>query len=119
MTRRTGFLLLGIGLLTFCLCAALVGYRILSHRKGSGPVVVLPKPSPPPAEAPAPGPISTIIDLPGDPVLVRRSTSVAPRSLGVALPAILAANAPRVESVAYYVNAPLVSTTGGFMGKFP
>jgi len=119
MTRRTGFLLLGIGLLTFCLCAALVGYRVLSSRKAPAPAVVLPKPGPPPGEAPAPGPISTIIDLPGDPVLVRRSTSVAPRSLGVALPAVLAANAPRVESVAYYVNAPLVPTIGGFMGKFP
>jgi murein DD-endopeptidase MepM/ murein hydrolase activator NlpD len=119
MTRRTGFLLLGIGLLTFCLCAVLVGYRVISHRKASGPAVVFRQPGPPAGEAPAPGPISTIIDLPGDPVLVRRSTSVAPRSLGVALPASLAANAPRVESVAYFVNAPLVSTTGGFMGKFP
>src|SRR5438270_6640267 len=107
MTQRTGFLLLGIGLLIFCLCAALVGYRVISHRKASGPAVVIPQPGPRPGEAPAPGPISTIIDLPGDPVLVRRSTSNAPRSLGVALPVSLAANAPRIESIAYYVNAPL------------
>jgi murein DD-endopeptidase MepM/ murein hydrolase activator NlpD len=119
MTRRTGFLLLTVGLVTFCLCAALVGYRLTSHRKAPGPAIVLPQPAPAPGEAPSPGPISTIIDLPGDPVLVRRSTSVAPRSLGVALPVSLAANSPKVESVAYFVNAPLVSTAGGFMGKFP
>jgi murein DD-endopeptidase MepM/ murein hydrolase activator NlpD len=63
--------------------------------------------------------VSTIIDLPGDPVLVRRGASLAPRSLGVALPASLDANAPKVESVAFFINAPLVSTDGGFMAKFP
>src|ERR1700730_8708428 len=118
MTRRTGFLLLTVGLATFCLCAALVGYRLISHRKALGPAIVVP-PLSLPGEAPTPAPISTIIDLPGDPVLVRRSTSVAPRSLGVALPVSLAANSPKVESVAYFVNAPLVSTAGGFMGKSP
>ena len=57
-------------------------------------------------------PISTIIDLPGDPVLVRRETIVAPKPLGVALPISLASNT-KVESVAFFVSGPLTPPEGG------
>ena len=52
-------------------------------------------------------------------MLVHRGATVAPHSLRVALPIALAANAPKVESSAFFLNSPLVSSDGGFMGKFP
>jgi murein DD-endopeptidase MepM/ murein hydrolase activator NlpD len=119
MTRRNMFLLLAIGAAIICLCAGLVGYRFIWRRPAPNPVVVSTQPEAPEAGAPpATGPISTIIDLPGDPVLVRRGVTVAPRSLRVTLPIALAANAPKVESAAFFVSAQLVSSDGGFMGKF-
>src|ERR1700688_496736 len=104
MTRRTGFLLLTVGVIVFCCCAGLVGYRLLSRRQAPSPAIVTPQPDAPEGAAtPAPGPISTIIDLPADPVLVRRGVSVAPRTLSVALPASVGANSPKIESVAFFV----------------
>jgi murein DD-endopeptidase MepM/ murein hydrolase activator NlpD len=123
MTRRSGLILLGIAIAVFCCCAVLVAYRVISHRPNAPvppPVVVTVEPETPevPAQAVA-GRVSTIIDLPGDPVLVHRGATVAPRPLRVALPISLAANAPKVESAAFFVSGPLVSSDGGFMGKFP
>ena len=119
MTRRRGFMLLAIAVAVFLCCAGLVGYRLLSRRPAPAPAIVSAGPQAPEAAPPAAGPISTIIDLPGDPVLVRRGAAVAPRSLGVALPASLAAAAPKIESPAFFVSGPLASSDGGFMGKFP
>ncbi len=119
MTRRSGFTLLAIAVAVFFCCAGLIGYRLLLRRPASAPVVVSAGPQAPEAAPAAAGPRSTMIDLPGDPVLVRRGATVAPRSLSVALPAILAAAAPKVESTAFFVSGPLVSSDGGFMGKFP
>ena len=116
-------ILLGIAIAVFCCCAALVAYRVISRRQNAPvppPVVVTGEPETPEvAPPPAAGRVSTIIDLPGDPVLVHRGATVAPRPLRVALPISLAANAPKVESAAFFVSGPLVSSDGGFMGKFP
>src|SRR5579863_6641640 len=116
MTRRGGLTLLAIAVAVFFCCAGLVGYRLLSRRPAPAPPPVVvaepPRPEAPPVAA---GPISTMIDLPGDPVLVHRGATVAPRSLSVALPATLAASAPKVESAAFFVAGPLVSSDGGFM----
>jgi murein DD-endopeptidase MepM/ murein hydrolase activator NlpD len=119
MTRRSGFTLLAVAVAIFMCCAALVGYRLLWRRPAPATAVVAGGPQAPEAAPPAAGPVSTIIDLPGDPVLVRRGATVAPKSLGVALPASLAAAAPKIDSAAFFVNGPLVSSDGGFMGKFP
>ena len=120
MTRRSGFWLLGIAIVIFCCCASLIAYRFILRAPQPTPVAVPTNPEAPEVNpAPAAGPISTIIDLPGDPVLVRRGATVAPRSTRVALPISLAPNAPKVESTAFFVNTPLVSSDGGFMGKFP
>jgi murein DD-endopeptidase MepM/ murein hydrolase activator NlpD len=121
MTRRGGLTLLATAVAVFFCCAGLVGYRLLFHRPASAPapVVVAPEPQAPEAAPVAAGPTSTMIDLPGDPVLVHRGATVAPRSLGVALPATLGASAPKIESAAFFVSGPLVSSDGGFMGKFP
>ena len=120
MTRRGGLTLLAIAVAVFFCCAGLVGYRLLFRRPTPAPASVVVAEPPTPEAAPvAIGPISTMIDLPGDPVLVHRGATVAPRSLSVALPATLAASAPKVESAAFFVAGPLVSSDGGFMGKFP
>jgi murein DD-endopeptidase MepM/ murein hydrolase activator NlpD len=123
MTRRRGFTLLAVAIAVFFGCAALVGYRLLSRRPVQAPAPgagapAIPQAAAPEAVAPQAGPVSTMIDLPGDPVLVRRGATVAPHALSVALPASLAAAAPKVQSAAFFVSGPLVSSDGGFMGKF-
>ena len=61
-----------------------------------------------------------MIDLPGDPVLVQRGVVIAPRELPkIAVPVKVAAAAPRIEGVGYFIRTQLVSTDGGYMGKFP
>jgi murein DD-endopeptidase MepM/ murein hydrolase activator NlpD len=114
MTRRTGLIFLSASLLVALCCAALIVLKLGSLRK------VAPPPVAPPSVAPtAPiAPISTIIDLPGDPVLVRRGARTAPRTLHVTLPIALTSNAAKFDGTAYFVATSLVSTDGGFMGKF-
>ena len=122
MTRRSGLTLLAIAVAVFFCCAGLVGYRLLARRPAPAPApapIAAVEPAAPVAAPPAAGPISTMIDLPGDPVLVHRGATVAPRALGVALPATLTAGAPKTDSAAFFVSGPLVSSDGGFMGKFP
>lgn len=121
MTRRGGILALAASLAIFCLCASLVGWRLLAHRPaiGPAPTQVAPEPATAGPKAPPPARLSTIIDLPGDPVLVRRGAVLAPKELRLAVPMKLDANAPKPEAPAYYVSATLVSTDGGYMGKFP
>jgi murein DD-endopeptidase MepM/ murein hydrolase activator NlpD len=116
MKRRNVYALLAIGAAIACGCAAIVGYRLTYRPRAP---IAVGEPARPEAAAPAPYAISTIIDLPGDPVLVRRGATVAPKSLRVALPTTLAPNAPKVESTVFFISAPLVTSDGGFMGKFP
>ncbi|MGO9769240.1 MAG: hypothetical protein ACLPSW_06730, partial [Roseiarcus sp.] len=121
MTRRGGTLALAASLAIFCLCAALVGWRVVRHRSAPAPAPAkIAEPSAPASARPPPvAKLSTIIDLPGDPVLVQRGAVSAPKELRLAVPARLVANAPRLEGEAYYVSSTLVSTNGGYMGKFP
>jgi murein DD-endopeptidase MepM/ murein hydrolase activator NlpD len=121
MTRRGGTLALAASLAVFCLCAGLVGWRLLAQRPATGPepTKVPSAPASAAAKASPAAKLSTIIDLPGDPVLVRRGAVSAPKELRLAVPSKLAANAPKLEAPAYYVSATLVSTDGGYMGKFP
>ena len=62
--------------------------------------------------------LSTIIDLRGDPVLLRRVAQRAPRALTVAAPVRLVPAAPRTEIEAFYLNETLTPASGGFLGKF-
>jgi murein DD-endopeptidase MepM/ murein hydrolase activator NlpD len=62
--------------------------------------------------------LSTIIDLPGDPALVRRAALKAPRQLTIAAPISIAAGAPQSETEALYVSEPLAPPGGGYLGKF-
>jgi murein DD-endopeptidase MepM/ murein hydrolase activator NlpD len=119
MTRRTGFALLGAAIAFFLGCAALIAWRLLPPRAAriAAPEAPPAESAPPPTKAVVAKP-STIIDLPGDPVLVHRGATLAPRTLQLAAPAFLTANAPKVDLPAFYVSAPLVSSDGGFMGKF-
>jgi len=119
MTRQGGRLLLITASVIAVLCAGAVSFRLFVRRAPappSAPVVVQSPVAVPQAQ---PAPISTIIDLPGDPVLVRRGAAVAPHAIHVDLPISLAPNAPKFSGDAYFVASPLVSTDGGFMGRFP
>ena len=62
--------------------------------------------------------LSTIIDLPGDPVLVRRGAVEPPKDALVSVPAKLGQEAPKTPGKAFFVNSTLLPTTGGYMGKF-
>jgi murein DD-endopeptidase MepM/ murein hydrolase activator NlpD len=121
MTRRGGILALAASLAISCLCASLVGWRLLAHRPATeaASTKVASEAASAPAKPPPAAKLSTIIDLPGDPVLARRGAVSTPRELRLAVPVRLAANAPKLEAPAYYVSAALVSTDGGYMGKFP
>ncbi|HEY1886453.1 MAG TPA: M23 family metallopeptidase, partial [Roseiarcus sp.] len=85
-----------------------------------------PRPAPPAPVAPIPvveGPehgirLSTIIDLPGDPVLVRRGPVLAPKDALISVPAKLGQDTPKTPAKALFVNSTLASTIGGYMGKF-
>ena len=119
MTRRTGFVLLGAAVLFFLACAALVVWRLAPAR---APKIATPANPPVVTAAPEARPVvvkaSPIIDLPGDPVLVHRGATLAPRALQVIAPGVLAASASKTEIAAFFVSTPLISTDG-FMGKFP
>ena len=118
MTRSTGFVLLGAAILFFVACAALIVWRLAPTRPAK---VVAPAIPPVETAAPEAKPItkaSPIIDLPGDPVLVHRGATLAPRALQLIAPGVLTATAPKAEVAAFFVSTPLISTDG-FMGKFP
>jgi murein DD-endopeptidase MepM/ murein hydrolase activator NlpD len=120
MTHRNGrWFLIAAFAFAGC-CAALVSFRLLLRPTRTPPPVVVETPAEPAEQpsAPAASAASTIIDLPGDPVLVRRGATVAPRSLHVDLPIALAPNAPKFDGTAFFVSTKMVSTDGGFMGKF-
>jgi murein DD-endopeptidase MepM/ murein hydrolase activator NlpD len=120
MTRRAGNLALAISLVILFLCASLVGWRLLVRRAPQPPPVASGQNSPgvPPGRW-SPSKISTIIDLPGDPVLVRRGPVSAPKELFIGVPAKVDQDQPKAPVKAFFVNSTLVSTTGEYMGKFP
>jgi murein DD-endopeptidase MepM/ murein hydrolase activator NlpD len=112
------FLLFGAVVLALTAAsAAFVVWRFTVQRpklqEKLAPIPVAPAPQPLPAGRP-----STIIDLPGDPALIRRPASKAPRSLALSVPVALAADAPRPETEAFYVREPLTPASGGYLGKF-
>ena len=128
MTRRGGVLALFASLAVFAICASLVAWRVAGERPKAIAPPPISAPRPPPAmvaeeaaaaKAVGMGKLSTIIDLPGDPVLVARAVAAAPRELNLVAPARLAPAAPKPEIPAYFVGATLLSTDGGYMGKFP
>ena len=94
MSRRGGAAGLAISIAIACLCAGLIAWRLMATR---------PHPPAPPPVAPIPvveGPepgirLSTIIDLPGDPVLVRRGAVQAPKDALISVPAKLGQEAPK------------------------
>jgi murein DD-endopeptidase MepM/ murein hydrolase activator NlpD len=77
------------------------------------PIAVSPAPQPTPTAR-----LSTIIDLPGDPALVRRAALKAPRPLTIAAPVLVTPGAPQSEAEAFYVSEPLAPPGGGYLGKF-
>ena len=117
MSRGGGVAGLAAAVLIACLCAGLIAWRFAATR---------PRPPAPVPTAPIPVVeglehgirLSTIIDLPGDPVLVRRGPVLAPKDALISVPAKLGQEAPKTPAKAFFVNSTLVSTTGGYMGKF-
>ena len=113
MSRRGGVVGLAASILIACVCAALIAWRLTPPRPQPTP------PAPVPVAAPEPSVrLSTIIDLPGDPVLVRRGAVLAPKDALISIPARLGQQAPQTPAKAFFVNSTLVSSTGGYMGKF-
>jgi murein DD-endopeptidase MepM/ murein hydrolase activator NlpD len=116
MSRRGGVVGLALSILIACFCAGLVAWRLAPpkpHVPPAAPVVRSPVASPEPSVR-----LSTIIDLPGDPVLVRRGAILAPKDALISVPARLGQPAPQTPAKAFFVNSTLVSSTGGYMGKF-
>ena len=117
MFRTLGLVLAMLALLAMS-AALVVVWRLSATRLK--PQAAAPKPfavAPAPQPTPAPR-LSTIIDLPGDPALVRRAAQKAPRPLTLAVPATLSPGAPKAEAEAFYVNEPLTPASGGYLGKF-
>jgi murein DD-endopeptidase MepM/ murein hydrolase activator NlpD len=117
MSRRGGVVGLAASILIACACAGLVAWRLAPPRPHT-PAPPAPIPPSPVAAPEPPVRLSTIIDLPGDPVLVRRGAVLAPKDALIAVPARLGQQAPQTPAKAFFVNSTLVSSTGGYMGKF-
>ena len=117
MSRRGGVAGPAAAVLIVCLSAGLIAWRLAATRpRPPAPVAIPPIPV---VEGPERGiRLSTIIDLPGDPVLVRRGAVEAPRDALISVPAKLGQETPKTPAKAFFVNSTLVSTTGGYMGKF-
>ena len=116
MSRRGGVVGLAVSVLIACICAGLVAWRLTPPRPQALPPATV---APGRVAAPeSPIRLSTIIDLPGDPVLVRRGAVLAPKDALISVPAKLGQEAPNTPAKAFFVNSTLVSTTGGYMGKF-
>ena len=126
MKRRAGYIAFGASLALACLCAGLIVWRV-ALRPAAPPTPVTATVDETPA-APKAAPttkISSIIDLPGDPVLVQRGLVAAPKDLLIAVPARLTPDAVKpgapgyAVKQAYFVNSTLASSSGGYMGRFP
>jgi murein DD-endopeptidase MepM/ murein hydrolase activator NlpD len=118
VTRTKGYAALAISIIIAGLCAGLIVLRLQTTRSR------LPLPqveakretegTPKPPTRP-----STIIDLPGDPVLVRRGqVATPPKDVLIAVPAKLGQDAPKIVAKAHFLNSTLAPTTGGYMGKY-
>jgi Peptidase family M23 len=118
VTRRGGYAALGASVLIACLCAGLIAWRLAGLQPSRPPPAAV-GPAKPVAASRPPAKISPIIDAPGEPVLVRRGVVTAPKDVLIAVPAKVSQDAPKLKTAAYFVNSTLVSTTGGYMGKFP
>ncbi len=118
MTGRGGYVVLAASILVACLCAGLIAWRLAGSRTSQPPPAEPAKPAEVAANRPA-AKISPIIDAPGEPVLVRRGAVTAPKELLIAVPAKVSQDAPKLKVAAYFVDSALVSTNGGYMGKFP
>jgi murein DD-endopeptidase MepM/ murein hydrolase activator NlpD len=117
MSRRGGVPGLAASIVIACICAGLIGWRLISTRlHPPAPALVVPSPVVQSPELPIR--LSTIIDLPGDPVLVQRGAVLAPKDALVSVPAKLGQQAPQTPAKALFVNSTLISSTGGYMGKF-
>jgi murein DD-endopeptidase MepM/ murein hydrolase activator NlpD len=117
MSRRSGVVGLAAAILIACVCAGLIAWRLTPPRPRAptAPAAVVPSPV---AGPEPPVRLSTIIDLPGDPVLVRRGAVLTPKDALISVPARLGQQAPQMPAKAFFVNSTLVSSTGGYMGKF-
>jgi murein DD-endopeptidase MepM/ murein hydrolase activator NlpD len=117
MIRYLGFVLATLALLAMG-AALLFVWRLSATRTRPQVAAQQPIPvAPAPQLTPAPR-LSTIIDLPGDPALVRRAAQKAPRQLTLAVPATLSPGALKAEEEVFYVNEPLTPASGGYLGKF-
>ena len=123
MSRRAGLIVFLLGAVVLALCAGLIAWRLLRPKSADlkpSAAAAAPTTSTLTSERPvSPLALSTIIDLPGDPVLAPRGSTASPRETRISLPARLGPNAPRIEGATYYVGATLLSADGGYMGKFP
>jgi len=116
MSRRGGVATLAVSIVIACVCAGAIAWQLMLPRhQPLAPPAVTPNPTAAPEPAVR---LSTIIDLPGDPVLVRRGAVPAPRGALISVPTRLGQEAPKVPAKAFFVNSTLLSTTGGYMGKF-
>jgi hypothetical protein len=118
MSGRGGLAGLAVAILIAGVCAGLIAWR-LTPARFRPPAPPVPAPTSPVVIAPElPIRLSTIIDLPGDPVLVQRGAVLAPKDALISVPAKLGQPAPQTPAKALFVNSTLISTTGGYMGKF-
>jgi murein DD-endopeptidase MepM/ murein hydrolase activator NlpD len=117
MSRRGGVVGLIASILVACVCVGLIAWRLTPPRPRA-PTAPAPAVPSPVAGPEAPVRLSTIIDLPGDPVLVRRGAILAPKDALISVPARLGQQTPQTPAKAFFVNSTLVSSTGGYMGKF-
>ena len=118
MRRWSGYAALAISIVIAGVCAAVIAWRLNAVR----PAARHPRPEAKPEAAAGPKPparVSTIIDLPGDPVLVRRGkVTTPPKDILISVPAKLDQDTPQTLAMAYFISSTLVSTTGGYMGKY-
>jgi hypothetical protein len=122
VTGRGGYIALAASIVISCLCARLIVWRVTGERRNEQPqpASIAPnKPTEIPVNGRSTSTISTIIDLPGDPVLVRRDAVSSPKELRIAVPAKLGLDPPKSAAQAFFIDSALVSTNGGYMGKFP
>ncbi len=112
MIRRIVFLLV------LCALAAGGGAAFFIYRRVSPPRPPAVAPIPVARAPTAPARASTIIDLPGDPALIRRSSANAPHPIALAVPLSLAAGAPKDRLDAFFVSEPLTPAGGGDIFKF-
>ena len=112
MNRRLGALIAAVVLLAG---GAVVAVWLVRRRPV--PPVLPPIPVARAPQATPPARASTIIDLPGDPALVRRAAANLPRPIALAVPLTLGAGqSPEFEAL--YASEPLTPAAGGYLGKF-